>query len=466
MKSCYNFLMPKNTPELPKPPRLWQSLGPSFIMLGLALGSGELIMWPYLTASWGFGLMWGALLGITFQFFLNTEVMRYSLAWGESVFVGFAKLWRWAPYWFIISTFIPWGLPGFSSATAQIIVRTFGFGNQTALAISLLLLVGIILSAGKVLYKTMEYLQKAVIIIGLPVIIGLVVYFSKSAYWAELLGGFIGQGQGWWFFPAGVSLASFLGAFAYSGAGGNLNLAQSYYIKEKGFGMGRYAGKITSLLAPGKKTIKLEGQTFSLNQSNLKLWQRWWRLVNQEHFLVFWGLGLLTIVLLSFLSRALLLGSANQEGIEFLFQQAGVIKQQMSPFFATIFISIAGVMLYSTQLGVLESASRIISENILLIINRPNKPVNASLAFYLSLWGQIALGVVTLLLGVKEPRFLLTLSALLNAGAMMVAFPAIYLLNRQTLPKPLQPSCLRVLIIMAAFLFFLIFVLYLALWPN
>ncbi len=243
-------------------------------------------------------------------------------------------------------------------------------------------------------------------------------------------------------------------------------MAQSYYIKEKGFGMGRFTGKITSLFSPGKKEIKLEGQTFKINEDNLSRWRQWWRLVNREHFLVFWGLGLLTIVLLSFLSRALLLGRANAEGIEFLFQEANFIGQQLSPTMSLVFITIAALMLFSTQLGVLESASRIISENFLLIINRPGQAVNASLAFYTALWGQIALGIVVLLLGVKEPRFLLTLSALLNAGAMMIAFPAVYFLNRKTLPKPLQPSFVRVLILALAFLFFLIFVLYLALWPN
>ena len=452
--------------DLPSPPKLWQSLGPSFILLGLALGSGELIMWPYLTASWGFGLMWGALLGITFQFFLNTEVMRYALVWGESVFVGFKRLYKWAPVWFIISTFIPWGLPGFSSATAQILTRTLGFGNQTVLSIILLLLVGFILTGGRVLYKTMEYLQKTVIIVGLPIILGLVVWFSRGEYWAELMVGFIGKGNNWWFFPGGVSLASFLGAFAYSGAGGNLNLAQSYYIKEKGFGMGRFTGKITSLFSPGKKEIRLEGQTFQINEANLSRWRQWWRMVNQEHFLVFWGLGLLSIVLLSFLSRALLLGQANKEGIEFLFQETTLIGQQLSPVMSVVFISVAGLMLFSTQLGVLESASRIISENFLLIVHKPNQPINASLAFYVALWGQIALGIIVLLFGFKEPRFLLTLSALLNAGAMMVAFPAIYLLNRRLLAKELQPSIWRVFVLSAAFLFFLVFVLYLALWPN
>ena len=93
--------MPNRSKNLPNPPGLIHTLGPSFVLLGLALGSGELILWPYLAARYGLGLLWGGLLGITFQFILNTEVMRYSLAWGESVFVGFRKLARWIPLWFI-----------------------------------------------------------------------------------------------------------------------------------------------------------------------------------------------------------------------------------------------------------------------------------------------------------------------------------------------------------------------------
>ena len=81
--------------NLPTPPKLIHIIGPSFILLGLALGSGELIMWPYLSAVWGLGLLWGGFLGITFQYVLNLEIMRYSLAWGESVFVGFRKLSKW-----------------------------------------------------------------------------------------------------------------------------------------------------------------------------------------------------------------------------------------------------------------------------------------------------------------------------------------------------------------------------------
>ena len=40
-------------------------------------------MWSYLAANYGLGILWGGLLGITFQFVLNTETMRYTLAWGR-----------------------------------------------------------------------------------------------------------------------------------------------------------------------------------------------------------------------------------------------------------------------------------------------------------------------------------------------------------------------------------------------
>ena len=67
-------------------------LGPSFIILALGLGSGEVILWPFLVATYGLGIAWGAFLGITFQYFMNMEIERYALVKGESVFVGLNKL--------------------------------------------------------------------------------------------------------------------------------------------------------------------------------------------------------------------------------------------------------------------------------------------------------------------------------------------------------------------------------------
>lgn len=443
--------------DLPPAPKLWQTIGPSFILLGLALGSGELILWPYLTAKWGLGLVWGATLGITFQFILNTEVMRYTLAWGESVFVGFKKLFRLLPLWFILSTFIPWGLPGFSSAAAQILTRLFSLPNQAIVAICLLLLVGLVLTIGKTLYTTMEYVQRIAIFLSLPLIIALVAIFAKPQDFTELALGFLGKGQSWWFFPEGIAVFSFLGAFAYAGAGGNLNLAQSYYVKEKGLGMGKYAAKITSILSLSKKEVVLEGETFVLSPKNKQRWKALWKVVNIEHSFVFWFLGLFTIILLSLLAKALVYGHADATGIEFLYQEAEIIGNRLGLIFNKLFLFMAVLMLYTTQVGVLESSSRIIGENVLLLFHKEGKKVNASLFFYLALWGQIVLGIVLLLLGIQEPRFLLTLAAVLNAVAMMVSFPLVYFLNNRRLPANLNPGILRRALMFVAFVFFVFF---------
>ncbi len=445
--------------NLPKPPSLAKTIGPSFILLGLALGSGELILWPYLAANYGLGLLWGALLGVSFQYVLNTETMRYTLAWGESVFVGFRKMSILIPVWFILSTFIPWSLPGFSSASSDILVNIFPFLNPTLVAIGLLLLTGVLLTMGKTLYTTMELFQKSVILIGLPFMAVLAFLLTHAVDWQEAVVGLVGRGEGWWFFPTGVSFASFLGAFAYSGAGGNLNLAQSYYIKEKGFGMGKYGTKISSLLSKeGSQAVVLEGKRFADTSPNRTLWSKWWQLVNQEHFLVFWTLGFVTIVMMSVLAKSLVYGKNLESGISFLYAQAASISAATLPIVGMFFLLVSAVVLFSTQVGVLESSSRIISENILLVFYDKGRKFNVSLAFYIALWAQILLGIVVYLTGFKEPRLLLTTAAILNGMAMMISFPLVWWLNKTKLPKRYQPVLWRKAVLLAAFVFFVIFV--------
>ncbi len=442
---------------MPTPPSIWQTIGPSFILLGLALGSGELILWPYLAANWGLGLLWGGLLGISFQFVLNTEVMRYSLAWGESVFVGFRRLSILIPVWYIISTFVPWSLPGFSSASSAILASIFPWLPEKMVAFGLLLLTGLLLSAGSTLYTTMERFQKSVILLGLPFLFGIAIWVTNAADWTQFAWGLVGRGEGYWFFPEGVALASFLGAFAYSGAGGNLNLAQSYYVKEKGMGMGKYLGKISSLFAGGSQKLQLEGKTFTATAANDRKWQQWWRLVNLEHFLVFWLLGFITIAVLSVLAKATVFGTPVESGFTFLYAEAEVIGQQTMPVIGTFFLLVSALMLFSTQVGVLESSSRIISENVLLLFHRKGQKANLSLWFYVALWGQIGLGMVIYALGFQEPRFLLTLGAVLNAAAMMTSFVLLLILNKLRLKAAYQPGWIRRIIMVTAALFFAYF---------
>ena len=67
-----NSVLPQVTyRDLPEPQSLRNYLGASVILLATALGSGELILWPYITTQVGLGLVWLSVLGISVQFFLN-----------------------------------------------------------------------------------------------------------------------------------------------------------------------------------------------------------------------------------------------------------------------------------------------------------------------------------------------------------------------------------------------------------
>lgn len=442
--------------KLPKPPKFSKMVGPSFVLLGMGLGSGELIMWPYLAANFGLGIIWAAVIGITFQFFINMEIERYTLINGESVFVGLARKLKWlSPIWFILSTIIPWMWPGIILSSATILISVWGLKSAKLVAIVMLLVIGLILSLGRVVYKTQEKLQKWLIFLGVPFILILTIFLAKGNDWQSLANGFIGKGEGFWWIPGGLSLMTFLGAFAYSGAGGNLNLAQSFYIREKDYGMGKYGGKITSLLRKKTESFPLEGKTFEVNKENLGIFKSWWRKINLEHALVFWLTGALTIIFLSLLAFSTVYkNTGDLSGINFLFREAETISGMTGLAVSRIFLMIVVLMLFSTQLSVFDATSRITSENMVILNKEKFKPNNLSKFYFLFLWLQIFLGIIILSVGFEEPWQLVRISAFLNAITMMIYTGAILWLNQTTLDKHLKPSWWRKVILVLVIMFF------------
>ncbi|MBU3935338.1 Nramp family divalent metal transporter [Patescibacteria group bacterium] len=443
---------------MPRAPKLKKILGPSFVLLGLGLGSGELILWPYLTAHWGLGILWGALLGISFQFFLNMEIERWALVKGESVFVGLTRKFGSAVAgWFIFSTLIPWMWPGIIMSSAVLMSEIFG-GNTAILTIIMLFSIGALLTLGPVIYKTEEAIQKWLIILGVPIITAVALGLSRGADWGALFLGLAGRGEGYSWLPKSIPFLSFLAAFAYSGAGGNLNLAQSFYIKEKGYGMGKYGSKMNSILTGKKEEIKLEGKTFALNATNLKRFEKWWKVINLEHGLVFWLTGFLTIAMLALLSYVTVHGSGiEEEGIGFLLEEAKVIGIRTLPIVGSLFLLIAGLMLFSTQLSVMDASSRIMSENLVLWDREKFKLKNLAKFYYVFLWVEILLSVAIVLLGLNQPLILVMAGAGLNAVAMLVYLILMLWLNLSELPKELRPKWGRVTIMLLEIGFFSVF---------
>ena len=451
--------------QLPEPLKLSKILGPSFIILALGLGSGEIILWPFLTSKYGLGIAWGALLGITLQYFMNMEIERYALVKGESVFVGLRKMFKWAPIWFIISTFVCWAIPGIIAASANVAANILGFQEFKWIAIIFLLLIGLILSAGKTVYGQVEKITKTVLLIGTPLILLLTIYIAKPSGWAALGKGFIGIGEklasnpdGYLFLPIGIVLATFLGAFAYAGAGGNLNLSQSIYVKEKGYGMGKFAQKMSGLFKSKKhETLKLEGIEADTSKTSVNNFKKWWNLISTEHLIIFWFMGLLTMGLLMLLSytTTFTTGLGKAADISFVIAEAGVIASKTLPFIGVAFLVAVVIMLFQTQLGVLDSTSRIMAENYALAKHghKEKVKINLSRIYGFFLWAQILFGVFLFLIDFKNPLLLIVIAAVLNAVAMFVHLGLVNWMNFKILPKEYQAAIWRKIVLVIMFLF-------------
>ena len=470
-------------------------LGPSFILLGLGLGSGELILWPGLVSQYGLGIIWGALLGITFQFFINMEIERYTLITGESIFAGFYRiLKRFSPLWFIFSTLIPWMWPGIIASSGLIFANILGVSYTSLIPIILFIFSSVILTLGPVIYKMQEIFQKTLLLIGVPFILFLVFIMSEKSGFIELARGLFGQGDGYSFIPLGISFATLLGAFAYSGAGGNLNLTQSFYNsiqehsaihcgdelnadmsssfggiprslerggchnKEKGYGMGKHFGKLTSILTGKKEKIEIFGRPFSDTTENRKLYKIWWKRINIEHFAIFWLTGLLTILSLALLAFTTAYGKNNlNEGISFIFVESSLISQNFMPFLGISFLVVCTLFLFSTQFSVLDATSRIMSENLVIFSPKKFNPQKLRIYYYIFLWVQILMGIVIFSLGMTEPFKLVVTGAILNAFAMFFYSGFLLWLNNTKLNKTLRPSLIRNVFVVCAFIFYGVF---------
>ena len=295
----------------------------------------------------------------------------------------------------------------------------------------------------------------------MPTVFIFSILLASRADWSAVAQGLVGQGEGFMFLPAGISVAAFLGALAYAGAGGNLNLAQSFYIKEKGFGMGKYAGRITSLFTGTKEDINLEGARFEVSKQSVREFNKWWRRINIEHFLVFWLTGSVTIVLLSLLAYTTVFHAGGATAtINFVINESVAIGKNLFPIAGTFFLIVTGMTLFGTQLGVFDATSRIISENIVIQGNKFLAARHIPKVYYLVLWLQIAAGIVILSLGFKQPLQLLLIASVLNAFAMFIHTGMTLYLNKKELPKEIGPSLFRTGAMATAFLFYGGFSLY------
>src|ERR671927_174396 len=129
--------------DMPEPLPLRKVLGPSVILAGVGVGSGEYILWPYISANAGIGFLYLAFVGVTIQYFLNMEIERYTLATGETAIAGFARFWKPWGILFCLFAVIPNVWPGWGTAGATTFTYLVG-GDPNVIAIIVFLAIAVV----------------------------------------------------------------------------------------------------------------------------------------------------------------------------------------------------------------------------------------------------------------------------------------------------------------------------------
>ncbi len=475
-------LPPLRYRDLPEPVPLRRMIGPSLILAGLALGSGEYVLWPYITYKSQFVFFWACLLGVATQYFINMEISRWTLATGESAITGFVRLSKPLAWVFLAFNIVPWIIPAWAKGAAELVSWLIWEPTLTEdgrlvspyvtpLAVVGLFLCGMILTLGPVIYETIERVQMFLVTVIMVIIVGLTAWVASGRPDAlvKQITSTVTLGAPQFVPPQDGDLtpALLLGALAFAGAGGTLNLGQSNYVKEKGYGMGKYIGRITSPITGREEPTSELGYHFPGTADNLARWRVWWRRAGTEHFINFFLTCVICLVLLTLLSYMLFYDATGQlvvgaeqygEGLGFVWGEAQTLGQMIGPLAKLAFLLMGVAILLTTEFGVLDAASRISCDIVKVAWLRENPTWTESRLYYLCLWGMIFSAVGILLLeqvGINVGSLsLFKLTSAMNGGVMFLYCAALLYMNSRRLPPGVRMSRWRQLILLWAVAFF------------
>jgi hypothetical protein len=431
-----------------------QLLGPSIIFVALSLNGGELMIWPSLTANYTMKILWAVPIILILQFFVNIEIERYTLVTGKSVESNLVGKAKWLAVLFALTVLLTLVWPAWMTTAGNLMVVSFGPDNlsesatrSAGLIVTIaLMLLTLIVFRFKQIYKVLEKMAQFGLIIAISIIVLVVALNFNLELFIEGLKGFFA----WGFIPSDLPRFDFLGALAFGGVAGVLNLVQSEWIMEKGYG-------VAGLPKSKQKNVEIESPKSKANFS------KWFKAMNQEHFLLFVGANIFSIFLLGYLGRILLpLGTAQGFGV--LTAEIHVLNAQFS-MLGTLF-GIAGIVIFiMANIVILDVIGRL-SHRLLAPLRKNAKKKNKLQNLDAAGISKIAiiLGILILLLSTvfpsfRQPYFLLILSASLSSITMWLYPPLLLKLNL-SLPEAARPKRLRIVMVMFSTLFYGLFSLW------
>ena len=421
----------------------WKLAGPGAVLVGLSIGAGEIVIWPRIVAEYGASMAWAAVLGIFLQLWVNLEVGRWTIATGETTFMGFSRLWLGFGPLFLILTVLASAAPGWARASGlslkALLVGPAGFGSDTFWTIVTFSIAAIILFGPKVIYQSVERSVEALIAIVTVGLIAVVLAVGSLDVWSNLGKGILNVG----YRDPDINIRTLFGAFVFAGAGGIYNLFYGFYLRDKNIGMGARIPKMTNPIRGVPESIPSVGFQFDETPKNRKRFAEWWDYVKKDQILFFWLLNTFTLILFMFGALAVL----HPKGIvpaagTLIWDEAVVLGEVWGDPGRVLFLIVGFATLFGTQLVILDGVSRTLADIIYTNIERARSR-QVGWWYMIFCGGWMILGcIITFIMeriGVSDLGFIFN-SAYIGGFAMAIYVPLLLYLNKRHLPTSARPG--------------------------
>lgn len=448
---------------LPDAPAAIHLLGPGMVLTALGVGLGETFMWPRLVMIFGPNIRWLFLLGVTLQLVVMMEMARWAMATGESIFFGAARLGRWIMWFFFATAILVYIWPGHVSLGAQALESLTGIPWVWSAVVGLVL-IGIILTIAKKVYNVVEGVLSTLISV---LVVGSAIIASMVGNWGELADTLTGLVAIGWTTPKMFEAAWFpvlVGSIAFAGPSGMQQMWYTLYLRDKGAGMGHYIPKIKGLFSKEEEeTVPARGFTFDTESpQEMKKWQAWKKWNTFDAWVLFWGITMLTTVIFTVLAMSasrlnpevmkLIAAGKSTAALDGMAAAFGAAAGKVTSTAFYIFIAVVG---WKMTFGIFDAFSRGQADMTYFFVPGA-KRMKMNRLYYLFLWGIVAIGIVTLLIGSpKGPGFILDTLAFLSTFVMGAYCLLLMVTNNVLLPKPLRPGWLSNLAMGVAAVFYL-----------
>ena len=445
--------------EVPRVPRLRNIVGPSVIALGMGLGAGEFLLWPNLIAVNGFSIWWLFWVGVMTQFVVIGEIERWSLATGESIFAGMGRMSRrpYLPWFFLVATLVSFAWPGWAAESAdftRVAINALAgrevLSRWQPLALAMLALIWAALALSQIVYNALERFEIALVLIFFPLLFAaLFAAGVLPADVAALARGAISIGSAPPRLLSGDQFPTLLIAVAYAGSGGTLLLAQSLWVRDKGFAMSAYQGRIAGIRG---RNEPLEERGFAFSGERdvaVRRFRSWMKLAEKE---LFWTFGVLIIV--SVVITTLLVATTIGTGRDDLagdltatvLAQAEVLNARGGIGLEIVFLLGGALVLFSTQVGIVDTVTRITGDIFHQRVGRRTRTLTLKRSFlgFLTVFVAASIAIVALswaggeALGALQPDFLVHIAGPFTIASMYCFAIVVAVLNTAYLPEPLR----------------------------